>query len=135
MTHSEIQQTDNLESEIIPQVSLSQGMNHGDTAGICRAIITSLIIAVFQDLQRRTVQRINREGLGWRNKYNIHLLSGVSQKQIYKEYGIMEKLIEQRIIEKRPSQSRWGKQKHQYRLSFSQILQSRDIFDLDFRSE
>ncbi|MHA1137697.1 MAG: hypothetical protein ACTSSE_14545 [Candidatus Thorarchaeota archaeon] len=135
MTYSDIQQTVNLESKIIPQVSLSQGTNHSDTAGIYHAIITSLIIAVFQDLQRRTVQRINREDLGWRNKYNIHLLSGVSQKQIYKECGIIEKLIEQRIIEKRPSQSRWGKQKHQYRLSFSQILQTRDIFYLSMRSE
>ena len=135
MTYSDIQQTVNLESKIIPSVSLSRRMNHRDAVGICSAIITSLIAAVFQDLQGLTRQSINMQDLGWRNKYNIHLLSGVSQKQIYKECGIMEELIEQRIIEIRPAQSRWGKQKYQYRLSFSQILQSIDNIELDLRPE
>ena len=125
MTYSDVQQRDILEARILPRVDVIQEQN--PIAAFCRAIIKALIIAVFQDLQKQVIQRVNKQEIGWRNKYNIHLMSGVSQKRIYKEYGILDRLVEWGIIEKRPSQSRWGKQKHQYRLSFSHMMQGEDI--------
>lgn len=114
MTLSDIQSVDIQVTRLISQVD--------DNELYC-AILESLIIAVFQDLQKQTI-RVDRQELGWRNKYNIHLISGVSQKQIYKECGVLEDLIEQGIIEMRPSPSKWGKQKHHYRLCLSKWLQS-----------
>lgn len=59
--------------------------------------------------------------LGWRNKYNIHLLSKdengkkLSHRQIYGT-TIIEDLCDNDFVEKRPSRSRWGDQKFEYRL-------------------
>ncbi|MGY5859741.1 MAG: hypothetical protein RTU63_10250 [Candidatus Thorarchaeota archaeon] len=121
MTYSDVQQRENFEAIVFSQVDVIQEQN--PIAAFCHAIIKALIIAVFQDIQKQAIQSVNEQEIGWRNKYNIHLMSGVSQKQIYKEYGILDRLIERGSIEKRPSQSRWGKQKHQYRLSFSLMKQ------------
>jgi hypothetical protein len=100
---------------------------------ISSAIISALTLAAFQDIQKHTVARINNQEFGWRNKYNIHLMSGVSQKQIYNECGVLEELIKKGVIEKRHSQSRWGKQKHQYRLSFFAFFKSLDSFESNLR--
>jgi hypothetical protein len=132
MTYSDVQQRDNLEVRMLPRVDVFQEQN--PLAESCRAIIKALIIAVFQDLQKQVIQRVNKQELGWRNKHNIHLMSRVSQKQIYRECGFLDKLVEHGIIEKRPSQSRWGKQKHQYRLSFSYVTLSEDILGLCLQS-
>jgi len=122
MNYSEVEQMRNSEAGIDSEYTFSQESGPTSTIHICRAIITSLILAVFQDIQKHPFATVNTQELGWRNKYNIHLLSGISQKQIYKECGILEKLITEGILEKRPSQSKWGRQKHQYRLSFSYLL-------------
>jgi len=127
MTYTDVQQRDILKVRILPRVDVFQEQN--PLAESCHAIVKALMIAVFQDLQKNVIQRINQQEIGWRNKYNIHLKSGISQKQIYRECGILDRLVKQGIIEKRPSQSRWGKQKHQYRLSFSHVIQDEDLSD------
>ncbi len=121
MTYSESQDVKYLEEAVIVQDPISQGDNHDNRKKMGQSIIFSLIVAMFRDLKKLKSDRIDKGELGWRNKYNIHRLSGVSQKQIYKEYGIIEQLVENEVIEQRPSQSRWGKQKHQYRLNFHYI--------------
>lgn len=132
MTYSDVQRRDNLDVRLLPRADVFQEKNLFTAS--CRAIIKALLIAVIQDLQKQVIQRVNKQELGWRNKYNIHLMSGVSQKQIYRECGFLDKLIEYGIIEKRPSQSRWGKQKHQYRLCFSYATLSEDILGLGLQS-
>ena len=82
------------------------------------SITTSLIIAMLEDLRRRTGEPvIPFHDLGWRNKYNIHLLSGLSQKIIYRENGIIEKLVNRNLIVMKESSSNWGQQKFLYRIS------------------
>ncbi len=130
MNYSDAQEMVNSESMLVSESLLSQESSLADSTQICNAIITTLILAVFQDLQKHAAAGINKEELGWRNKYNIHLMSGVSQKQIYKEWGVLERLIEAGIIEKRPSQSNWGKQKHRYRLDIESFLQRIDTVGL-----
>ncbi len=100
-----------------------------------RDIIVSLILAIFQDLRQQQSANIDIDKLGWRNKYNIHLMSGVSQKTIYNEYGILEKLMVDGIVERRSSQSRWGQQKYQYRLVLDSILSSFEANVHDSRSQ
>ncbi len=121
MNYSDAQEMVNSESMLVSESLLSQESSLADSTQICNAIITTLILAVLQDLQKHAAAGINKEELGWRNKYNIHLMSGVSQKQIYKEWGVLERLIEVGVIEKRPSQSNWGKQKHHYRIDIDSI--------------
>jgi len=88
------------------------------TSDIGRAIISALIRAFKQDTSMQTTsKKLCLSDIGWRNKYNIHLLSGVSQKVIYKDWGIIEKLSANESIEKRLSPSNWGQQKHQYRIN------------------
>ena len=88
------------------------------TSDIGRAIISALIRAFKQDVSMQTTsKKLCLSDIGWRNKYNIHLLSGVSQKVIYKDWGIIEKLSANEAIEKRRSPSNWGQQKHQYRIN------------------
>ena len=121
MTYSESQQMKQLGQTIFTSGSSFKLKNHDARIKMSESIVFALIVAIFRDLKKWTNERIDKGEIGWRNKYNIHRMSGVSQKQIYKEYGIIEQLIENGIIEKRPSQSRWGKQKHQYRLNFNYI--------------
>jgi len=121
MTYSESQEVKYFEQATIVLDPISQGNNRDNRNKMGQSIIFSLIVAMFRDLKKWTSERIDKGELGWRNKYNIHKLSGVSQKQIYKEYGIIEHLMDKGVIEQRPSQSRWGKQKHQYRLNFNYI--------------
>ena len=121
MTYSEPQQLNNPEQRVFVHELISNGENGNNRNKTSQTVIFSLIVAMFRDLKKWKGESIGKGELGWRNKYNIHKLSGVSQKQIYKEYGIIEQLIEKGVIEKRPSQSRWGKQKHQYRLNFNHI--------------
>ncbi|MBA7574927.1 hypothetical protein ES708_16743 [subsurface metagenome] len=121
MNYSDVQEMANSESVLVSESLLSQESSLADSTHICHAILTTLVLAVFQDLQKHASSGINKEELGWRNKYNIHLMSGVSQKQIYKEWGVLERLIEAGIIEKRPSQSNWGKQKYHYRIDIDSI--------------
>ncbi|MBS3795777.1 MAG: hypothetical protein KGY80_12805 [Candidatus Thorarchaeota archaeon] len=52
---------------------------------------------------------------GWRNKYNIHKLSGLPQKTIYSRTGPLHSLLGKKLLEKRESPSRWGGQQFQYR--------------------
>ncbi|MCK4566790.1 MAG: hypothetical protein KAU48_05715 [Candidatus Thorarchaeota archaeon] len=130
MNYNDVQEMVNTESSLVSESLLSQESSLGNSIRTYRAIITALILAVFQDLQKQDTSGINKEDLGWRNKYHIHLMSGVSQKQIYKECGVLEKLIEVGIIEKRPSRSRWGKQRHQYRLDFSSFFRRIDGLSL-----
>ncbi|MHA1929383.1 MAG: hypothetical protein ACTSV2_12480 [Candidatus Thorarchaeota archaeon] len=121
MNYSDVQEMVDSESLLVSESLLSQESSLADSTHICHAILTTLILAVSQDLQKHASSGINKEELGWRNKYNIHLMSGVSQKQIYKEWGVLERLIEAGVIEKRPSQSNWGKQKHHYRINIASI--------------
>jgi len=133
MYYSEVEPMTNSELIGDSESVCSQGRNIAATTSIHGAIVISLILAVFQDIQTHKVARIDKQELGWRNKYNIHLMSGVSQKKIYKECGILEELIEQGVVERRLSLSRWGQQKHQYRLSFSALFESPDSLQVDFR--
>jgi len=135
MNYSDVQQMVNSEPILISESLLSQESSLAGITRICSAIITTLVLAVFQDLQKQAAVGINKEELGWRNKYNIHLMSGVSQKRIYKEYGVLERLIEAGIIEKRPSQSNWGKQRHHYRLNFESFLHRIDYIGLGLRPQ
>ncbi len=121
MNYYDVQEMVNIEPMLVSESLLSQETSLADSTQICNAIIAALILAVFQDLQKQAAVGINKKELGWRNKYNIHLMSGVSQKQIYKEWGVLERLIEVGVIEKRPSQSNWGKQKHHYRIDIDSI--------------
>ncbi|TFG31374.1 hypothetical protein EU528_06365 [Candidatus Thorarchaeota archaeon] len=123
MNYFEIEQIVNHEAKADSKSVLPHDWNSVEIVNIGSAIIAALILAVFQDIQHHNFTTVNTQELGWRNKYNIHLLSGVSQKQIYKECGVLEKLIEKGVLEKRPSKSRWGRQKHQYRYSFSYLHQ------------
>lgn len=87
----------------------------GESIPLSGAIIAALIRAITQDLQKQDASQFD-DDVGWRNKYNIHLLSGVPQKEIYSEEGVLAKLVDAEIVQERPSRSRWGKQRHQYRL-------------------
>ena len=129
MTYSESQQTKNLDQTISLHENLSRNNNRICGTGIGYSIVLALTIALLQDLQKRPRKIINDEELGWRNKYNIHRLSGVSQKLIYKEYGIIEQLVEMKVIDKRPASSRWGQQKNHYRLNFAHIVEEDNILD------
>ena len=120
MTFSGIQNIDFQNPQVISKTISAQGIDFDGTE-ICRAIIAGLVTAVVQDLQNM-IKEIDANELGWRNKYNIHLLSGVSQKKIYQECGVIENLVNQGIIERRPSPSKWGKQKHQYRIGVVHLL-------------
>jgi len=122
MTYSEAEQmVNNNKTKVDSQSSLSHEKDPSEILDVGSAIVAALILAAFQDIQHHNVATVNTQKVGWRNKYDIHLLSGVSQKQIYKECGVLEKLIEKGVLEKRPSKSRWGRQKHQYRFSFSYL--------------
>jgi len=124
MIYTEVEQmVNNNKTKADSQSSLAHEKESSEIANVDSAIIAALILAAFQDIQHHNVATVNTQEVGWRNKYNIHLLSGVSQKQIYKECGALEKLIEKGVLEKRPSKSRWGSQKHQYRFSVSYLHQ------------
>ncbi len=82
------------------------------------AIIESMMAAIRQDISDGSRFKCNSiEDIGWRNKYNIHLLSGVSQKRLYREGGIIDRMVEAQILQMRKSPSHWGKQTHQYRIN------------------
>ena len=127
MTYSESQQTKNLEQIMLLHDNSSKENDENIRTRIVHAIVSAMAVALFRDLQKQLGQRIDDENLGWRNKYNIHRLSGVSQKHIYKECGIIEQLIEMKIMDRRPAPSRWGQQKHQYRLNLSRIVEEDDV--------
>ncbi len=93
-----------------------------------KAIVNALLKALLADLAElaRKPAKYGICDLGWRNKYRIHLLSKVSQKRIYREIGIIEKLINCGLIVYRDSPTRWGKQKLQYRLDISSFLLKQD---------
>lgn len=87
-----------------------------------KKITTAFIRALALDFE---FQKRNRlfvvDELGWRNKYNIFLLSkdsndeGVSQRQIYGT-SIIDDLCDNDFLEKRPTKSRWGNQRAEFRL-------------------
>ncbi|MHA1930685.1 MAG: hypothetical protein ACTSV2_19105 [Candidatus Thorarchaeota archaeon] len=54
---------------------------------------------------------------GWRNKHRIASESGVTQKRVYNRGGIIDRLIALELVEKRDSDTAWGKQKYLYRLN------------------
>jgi hypothetical protein len=82
------------------------------------SIVACLILALLVDLQRRIPSTdIFLQDLGWRNKYNIHMSTGLSQKVIYRECGIIDKLVDLGILEMRAAPSHWGQQKSHYRIS------------------
>lgn len=86
------------------------------------AITSSLIIAMLKDLQKaKDNSQVIFHELGWRNKYNIHLLSGLSQKVIYREVGIIDTLVNLDVIKMKDAPTRWGRQKYHYRISNSFI--------------
>lgn len=131
MTYSESHQTKNLEQTMFLHDSLSKGNNRYSRTRIGHAIVLALTLALFRDMQKQTGQIIDDDELGWRNKYNIHRLSGVSQKHIYKECGIIELLIKMKVIDRRPAPSRWGQQKHQYRLNPIHIVEEDSILGIN----
>jgi len=109
---------DSLISKTIDIPKVVQSIEHtlDETIPFCRAIVTALILAIRQDIEK--IDSIQfAEDVGWRNGYNIHLLSGVPQKEVYNENGVLAKLVEAEIVQKRSSQSRWGKQRYHFRLS------------------
>ena len=82
------------------------------------SVVGCLILALLEDLQRRIPSRdILFEELGWRNKYNIHISTGLSQKVIYRESGIIENLVTLGILEMKDAPSHWGQQKSHYRIT------------------
>ncbi len=107
-----------------------------DSKSIKRAITIScsLILALLKDMQARTPSRKKLfQELGWRNKYNIHLLSGISQKIIYHEYGIIERLVDLGIIKRKKAPTKWGMQKYHYRIAdafVKDLLDRRDLSGL-----
>lgn len=107
-------------SDVFSELSLpTQFWDSHDSVDVID-ILTALLLALLQDMQKVDTCRV--DDLGWRNKYNIHLLSQVSQKRIYREFGVIERLVEDGIIKQRPSRTRWGKQKFQYRLRLDILL-------------
>jgi len=76
-------------------------------------------------------QSVKIENLGWRNKYRIHLLSdrNLSQRTIYKKWGVIEMLVRNDFIEKRKATSRWGDQEFQYRLKLDFLPQAPTILE------
>ncbi|MHA1909624.1 MAG: hypothetical protein ACW98Y_20155 [Candidatus Thorarchaeota archaeon] len=88
------------------------------TARRATAVTRSLILSLLEDLQNKIHStEIMFQNLGWRNKYNIHRSSHLSQKVIYQEYGIIERLVDLDVIEMKESPTRWGKQKYHYRIN------------------
>ncbi len=81
-------------------------------------IVACLILAMLEDLQKRipSADILFRE-LGWRNKHNIHISTGLSQKVIYRESGIIEHLVDLGVLEMKDAPSHWGQQKKHYRIS------------------
>lgn len=78
----------------------------------------SLLQAYFDDLEHNNKLE---DGFGWRNRYQIHVLSGVPQKKIYSVLGPVDRLLSVQVIERRQSPSKWGKQKFQYRIIIHEV--------------
>ena len=129
MAKTDIESIDNYHSDLV-SISLgdieNESMNTDMNA--TKAIVGALLKALLADLAELARKPAKYEicNLGWRNKYRIHLLSNVSQKRIYREIGIIEKLIDSGLIDCRNSPTRWGKQKFQYRLDISSFLLKQD---------
>ena len=93
-----------------------------------KAVTIAMIRALIQDYyKQKSSNTLKLEEMGWRNRYNIHLLSGLSQRTIYKERGVIEMLVESDFLERRPSPSHWGRQKYQYRLSLDFLPESTSL--------
>lgn len=93
-----------------------------------KAVTAAMIRALIQDYYRqKSSKTMKPEDLGWRNRYNIHLLSGLSQRTIYQEWGVIEMLVESDFLERRPSLSHWGRQKYRYRLNLDFLPKSTSL--------
>jgi len=95
-------------------------------------VTAALIRALIQDYyDHKKSQSVKIENLGWRNKYRIHLLSdrNLSQRTIYKKWGVIEMLVRNDFIEKRKATSRWGDQEFQYRLKLDFLPQAPTILE------
>lgn len=100
-------------------------------------VTAALIRALIQDYSTHEKSKsVSLENLGWRNKHKIHLLSegNLSQRTIYKEWGVIEMLVRSDFIEKRKAPSSWGGQEFHYRLKLdflpyaSTLLESMRLF-------
>ncbi len=83
-------------------------------------VTAALIRALIQDFyEHKKSQSFRIENLGWRNKHRIHLLSDgkLSQRTVYKEWGVIDMLVMSDFIEKRKAPSPWGMQEFHYRLN------------------
>ena len=125
MTKTDVELFDNYHGDLvsISHKDIQNDVVNSDMNEIT-AIVDALLKALLTDLadliRKQTKDKIHE--LGWRNKYRIHLLSKISQKRIYKEIGIIEKLIGCGLVDCRDSPTRWGKQKFQYRLNIASFL-------------
>jgi len=113
----------------------THGLNHPEDTNIriedteekrwetVKKIATALIRAIALDFEYKKKKNhyMNKE-LGWRNKYKIHLLSRdfngkkISHRQIYGT-ALIEDLCDNDLLQKRPTKSRWGDQKVEFRLN------------------
>jgi hypothetical protein len=83
-------------------------------------VTAALIRALIQDFYgHKKSQSISLENLGWRNKHRIRLLSDgkLSQRTMYKEWGVIDLLVLSDFLEKRKATSTWGNQEFHYRLN------------------
>ncbi|MDF1539416.1 MAG: hypothetical protein P1Q69_11000, partial [Candidatus Thorarchaeota archaeon] len=81
-------------------------------------ILSSLVQAYLDDFNSKNKGLTD---VGWRNKYQIHLLSGVSQKRIYNANGPIQRLLVMQYIESRRASSSWGRQKFHYRINIDAL--------------
>ena len=83
-------------------------------------VTAALIRALIQDFyDHKNSQSVDLENLGWRNKHRIHLLSdgNLSQRTVYKQWGVIDMLVMSDFIERRKAPSSWGMQEFHYRLN------------------
>lgn len=100
-------------------------------------VTAALIRALIQDFyDHKKSLSISLENLGWRNKHRIRLLSDgkLSQRTMYKEWGVIDLLVMSDFLEKRKATSTWGNQEFHYRLNLdflpeaSTLLESLRLF-------